>query len=50
MGRNNCSFYDMDVLLLAHVLEYLRPHSGTDLPNVSLLEQKHEDARLARRH
>lgn len=38
---------DMDVLLLAHLLEYLWPYSGTHLSNMRLLEQKHEGTRLA---
>jgi len=31
----------MDVLLLAHVLEHLRPYGDTDLSKVRLFEQKH---------
>ncbi len=37
--HNDCLFYDVDVFLSAHILEYLRPNGGTDLSNVGFFEQ-----------
>lgn len=45
--HNDCLFYDVDVFLSAHILEYLRPNGGTDLADVGLLEQQHKSAGLA---
>ena len=40
-------FKHEDVLLCAHLLQYLRPYRDADLAQVSLSEQKHQRARLA---
>ena len=42
-----CSFDNINVLPVAHVLEYLWPYGCTDLPNVRLFQEKHEGAGLA---
>lgn len=37
-NANSCSFYDMDVLLPAHLLKYFWPYGCTNLANMRFFE------------
>ena len=47
MTDSNLLIQNMDIFLLANVLEYFRPYGDTDLSKVCFLKYKHEGAGLA---